>query len=294
MIDTAKRFAAAALMSARRMPQRARDQLYGGKFGLRIMLLHDVPPPDFDRFRRLVDQCLERFELAGPEAVEDLFHGRCNDATSDKLLITFDDGLASNYQAAAHLAKCGVRAIFFVIPSFIDRTMQQYFDFHASNGVQAFGFETRGEPKGLSRSQVHEMAAMGHLIAGHNFAHRDLGKLTAPSDLEYEIDRAVDGVAELIDGPCQQFAFGFGHPKNISPEARAHAQRRCTYLHAAVRGLNVPGRSPRLLLRQGTDLEHPFLFHRLCLQGGFDLHWAEQVERLKQLGGTIPAENAAI
>lgn len=294
MIDTAKRFAAAAMMSACRVPQRNRNKLYRGEFGLRIVTFHDVPSRQFDSFRRLVDECIEMFDVVGPEIVSDLMNGRMGKLSHDKLLFTFDDGFISNYKAAEYLAKQRVKAIFFVVTSFLERTMEEYLDFHSSQGVQAYRFQSVGEPRGLSRSQVREMTRMGHLIGGHNFAHRDLGKLTTQEDLKYEVDRAVDSIAELTGAPCEHFAFGFGHPRHLSDPAYQHVRRRCPFVYACVRGLNVTGTTPRLLLRDGISLEHPLIFNRLCLRGGMDLRWAGEVLQLKQIAGAIPVPNAAI
>src|SRR5690606_26471532 len=117
--------------------------------------------------------------------------GRYADFGRDRLLLTFDDGDASNFQAAVRLAERGLQAIFFVVPSWIDRTVEQYLAYHESRGVKAhdlsgpFGRQRRA----LTTSQLREMAAMGHRIAAHNHAHRSLGKLHDPADITYETNR---------------------------------------------------------------------------------------------------------
>ncbi len=167
--------------------------------------------------------------------------------------------------------------------------MDEYAAYHRAQGIDAFCFLSQGSTRGLSRTQAREMTAMGHLIAAHNFAHRDLGQLTTQRDLEYEIDRAVESVAELTGHPCEDFAIGFGRPSNVNPEAIAHLQQQCKRIYSCSRGLNIPGKSPRMLLRDNAELSEPLLFHQLCLRAAADLRWAPEVEELRAMSGILPA-----
>lgn len=294
MIDRLKREAAAAWITVSGAAARARHQLYDGRHGLRILAFHDTPPPLFDGFRRLVDWVREEFDVAGPEAAAEINDGRSLAGRRDQAMFTFDDGFESNFAAAEYLAQCGVRGIFFVVPTFLDRTLDEYVAWNRANGVDAFRFRTDGTLRGLAHSQVKEMVAMGHLIAGHNFAHRNLGELTQPADLAYEIDRAADAAAEIMGRPCEDFAIGFGQPRHATPEAVAHLQRRCKRVYSIVRGLNVPGLTPRLLLRDNISLKHPFSFQKAALRGGVDFQWAPKINQLKQMGGVLPEAQDAV
>jgi peptidoglycan/xylan/chitin deacetylase (PgdA/CDA1 family) len=292
MIDRLKRTAGASWLALTGAAERARRDLYGGRHGLRVINLHDVPPHYFDWFRRLLDWVGETFSIVGPEAAAEILAGRAAPPARDQVLFTFDDGFESNYAAAEHLASRGIRAAFFVVPSFLDRTVEEYLAYHRGRGVDAFTFNSHGSRGGLSRFQVREMLAMGHLVAAHNYAHRDLGKLRSAADLDYEIDQAVDAVAELTGQPCEDFAIGFGRPRNISVEAVARLQQRVQRVYACVRGLNVPGQVPRLLARDSINLDQPFIYQKACIRGGMDLRWAHEIEQLKQLGGTVASAAA--
>lgn len=289
MIDSWARRAWSVWARLTRRGERNRRDLYGGAFGLRMVTLHDTPSEDMDRFRRLVDACLERHAIAGPESVVALSEGRYEPGDADRLLFTFDDGMRNNYDAALHLQEKGVRAIFFVVPSFIGRTVREFVEFHRASGVEAFDLRPDTELSGLSPSEVREMAAMGHMIAGHNFAHRDLGSLSRVEDLDYEIGRALDTLSEVLRAPCEDFAFGFGRPNYLSAEAADYLNRRCRRVYACVRGLNVPGRTPRYFLRDHVDLSFPPGFVRGCLDGSLDHRARPEWEPLVRMGGLLPA-----
>ena len=268
--------------------QRNRAELHGGASGLRIVAFHGTPPAALRQLTRVVDEWRARWEVASPTDADDLVAGRWQPGPADRLLITFDDGLRSNFDAAVWLAQAGVRAIFFVIPSLVDRSIAAFVRYHQERGVTAVAPVPDGDDQGLSSSQVREMVAMGHRIGAHNFAHRDLGRLHDPDELGYEIDRAIDTVGELTGQDCTDFAVGFGQPHNLSTEAAAHADRRFRSVFMCHRGLNVPGASPRFLLRHSHMPGHTLAFTRVCLEGGADHLLYDRAEDMKRRVGALP------
>ena len=125
-------------------------------------------------------------------------------------------------------------------------------------------------PRALSTPQALEIAAMGHRLDAHNNAHRDLAGLHTNDELDYEIAAAIDQIAELMDTTYEDFAIAFGHPANLSGVAARYLQDHCRRVYSCVRGLNIPGRTRRLLLRGPIRFEQPLAFTRLCIEGGVD------------------------
>ncbi len=283
-----QRWGAAQWWRASGRAARNREALYGGSTGLRVLTLHETRREDLDRVKRVVDWCCSRFTMASPADADELFAGSWRVAPADRVLITLDDGLASNYEAAVWLSRVGVAAIFFVVPSLIDRTIAQYLRFHEDHGVRAHAPSAETDVQGLTSGQVREITAMGHRIGAHNFAHRDLGRLHTPADLRYEISSAVEQVAELTGRECHDFAIGFGQPENVSDQAATYLLEHCPRVYACHRGLNVPGKTPRFLLRDTLFREHPLAFTRVCLDGGADHRLANRVREMVRRVGVLP------
>lgn len=279
---------AALLWRASARGERNRRDLYGGAVGLRIVAFHGTGARSLEHLKAVVEGWRARRPVAAPSEVDDLLAGRWSGGGADRLLVTFDDGLATNHAAAAWLARAGVRAVFFVVPSLVDRTVAEFVRYHAERGVDACAPVPNGDARGLSTAEVRELLSMGHRVGAHNFAHRDLGRLRDAADLRYEIDAALDAVGELTGAPCRDFAVGFGQPQNLSAEAAAHLQQRCPNVYMCHRGLNVAGRTPRFLLRHAPAPGHPLAFTRACLDGSADHRLAGRMREMVRRVGVLP------
>ncbi len=288
VLDRALRWTAARWWGASGQAARNRARYYGGATGVRLFCFHDTQPAVLEELKRLADWCRERLDVGSPSDVDALVSGRWAGAPRDRMVFTFDDGFETNHRAAELLHREGLSAFFFLVPSLVGRTVAEHGRFHERHGVKAFGFGGRNDARGLCASQVREMVAMGHRIGAHNFAHRDLGQLHDPESLRYEITNALDAIGELTGTECQDFAVGFGLPCNLSPEATAYLLARTPRVFLAHRGLNVPGRTPRFLLRHAVVSTHPFAFTSACATGSGDHLLADYAFEMARRVGHLP------
>jgi hypothetical protein len=269
-----------------RSGERNRRLFSGSAHGLRILNFHETPGDCFHRFTQVFEIALDFYQPASPHDVDLLMACRWPQPSEDRVLFTFDDGYQSNFRAARWLAERGLQAIFFVVPSFLDRSPRDFLAYHRANGVTAYDFSRdcfSERPRGLSRSQVREMHAMGHRIGGHNYAHRNLAVLRDGASLDYEIGRTLHELGELLDAPCDDFAFAFGHDRHLSNEAARYLQRHCKRVYAAARGLNLPGTvPPKFLTRITVQPERPVPFSVAAMQGGLDHRSRSQLDTLHE------------
>ncbi len=288
MLAKAKRWLGAQAWDLARRAAGNRQALYGGASGLRMLTFHETRGAELERFKRVVSLCADNFALATPADADAVAAGCWPHGNQDRLLLTFDDGFASNFDAARWLHAMGISATFFVVPSLLGRDLAEFDAFHAARGVKASPPVAAQGARGLSVEQVREMAEMGHRIGAHNFAHRDLGKLHDPAAIRYEVDNALEAVAEITGKPCEDFAIAYGQPENVSDEAVALLLERPVRVYSCHRGLNVPGVTPRFLLRDAVEPFHPLSFTRVCIEGGGDHHLAERMRLMAARTGKLP------
>jgi peptidoglycan/xylan/chitin deacetylase (PgdA/CDA1 family) len=289
MIGKGMRWGMALWLSLVDRAGRNRHRYYAGAKGLRILNFHAIPDADMPRFRAMVEWGLDHFDLATPTDIDAIRDGQPTTWERDKLAFTFDDGYADHYRAACWLSDRGVAATFFVVPSFIGRSIPEYLEFHRARGVRAFDFAVDSRSRrGVSNEEIREMVAMGHRIGAHNYGHRSLGELRTPRDMDYEIENALRGVEEITGATCEDFAFAFGHPAFISDEAIRYLSSRCKRVYACVRGLNVPGLTPSVLLREDVLLRYPLRLVTQCMVGGADDRYAAMRPQLLERTGPLP------
>ena len=87
----------------------------GAPSGVRIMVLHDTPPGSLNTLRSLAHALKQDGTLCGPAAFE-----TARAADGPRYMLSFDDGFASNLEAARALAEAGASALFFVCPALLD------------------------------------------------------------------------------------------------------------------------------------------------------------------------------
>lgn len=105
---------------------------------------------------------------------------------------TFDDGKASNLEAAKLLYDMGIRGIFFII----------------TNKVNCSGY--------LSGRDVLAIRKMGHVVGSHSWSHARF-PLLSDEEARSELRKSKDFIERLSGGTCDSFAFPGGQfmPRHI-------------------------------------------------------------------------------
>ena len=267
-------------MGAQDLPNMNRESLYGGHHGLRIATFHETPNASFDRFQRIVVALSKRWEMSAPDEIDQSFDGR---QEADRLMLTFDDGFESNYAAGRWLAEQGIRAIFFIVPEFVGRSVNEMQIALRERGVVAKPIHDDGNRRGMSRTQLNELMNMGHLIAAHNMCHRDFGNLHSELDLDVAIDEVLDTISDWTGERCMDFAFAWGRDRNMTLMAANRLIKHGVRVYSSIRGLNVAGLTGPVIWRNAVQVSEPLPFILAGIQGGMDHRVADVRHRLNSM-----------
>jgi peptidoglycan/xylan/chitin deacetylase (PgdA/CDA1 family) len=102
--------------------------------------------------------------------------------------------------------------------------------------------------------QLRAMAGAGVEIGSHAYTHIDLGNITDPRLLQYEIVTAANDLRTALGHSVRYFAFPYGLPMNLNPAAFEFA-RQAGYeaVCSAYGGYNYPGDDPFHIQRITVD-----------------------------------------
>ena len=196
----------------------------------------------WDRFQAQIEWLEERFELVN--LVEAQRRIEAEENTRPTACITFDDGYAENCDKA--------------IPWLIERQIPVTYFVTSQNMVTGEPFPHDVElgcplaPNTMD--QIREMADQGIEIGAHSRTHADFGKIESTEQLYDELVGAKLELESLLEKPIRYFAFPYGLPENMTPEAFEIAfQAGYWGVCSAYGGYNLPGDDSFHIQRINSD-----------------------------------------
>ena len=221
---------------------------------LRVLLYHDVPTNEEDSFYNQLVWLKKNWNIVTPLQFEEMISGK-NPIIGNNLLITFDDGLASNRVVAEKILNpMGIKAIFFVISEFI-KTKDHL---EARKFVSKYIIpesNIKDIPNNWRNLQWHDLSALisqGHTIGHHTKMHKRLSECISESELEEEIVLSAKEMAFKLDIEIKHFAYTFGDIDSFSKEALLLASSKFNFVHSGLRGNNEKYNSPLAIRRDAA------------------------------------------
>jgi peptidoglycan/xylan/chitin deacetylase (PgdA/CDA1 family) len=196
-----------------------RDAVFAGLGYARALVLcyhrigaRDVMSKPIHEFRRDLEHLSRKYDCV---TLADLYRKleKGEPMRRPTAVVTFDDGYRDNYtHGVPVLEAVGVPATFFVSTGFIgaDRVFP-----HDAGGEGSA--ETDRYPN-LSWDDLRVMQEAGFEIGSHTVDHVDLGRAEGPA-LEREVKQSLAELNGRLGTRSRAFAFPWGQPRNISPDA---------------------------------------------------------------------------
>jgi peptidoglycan/xylan/chitin deacetylase (PgdA/CDA1 family) len=258
-----------------------------GPGAFRILMLHDVPESQTDRFHRLLQYLLEEHGVLTPREAEERLSGGGGPSDSGRVpyLLTFDDGFKTNATVAGKILQgYGVKAIFFVCPDFLDLPPESHEVVIAANIYEGRIDESFPEERRfMSWDDCRLLAQSGHTIGAHSLSHRRLAGLDE-AGLVREIVTPGEILENRLGVPVKWFAYPFGDIDSIDASSLQIIGSRYSFCCSGIRGLNTSETRSLTLLREQLLLDMPFKYQQLILNGALDWYYCQRARRLGRLG----------
>jgi peptidoglycan/xylan/chitin deacetylase (PgdA/CDA1 family) len=199
----------------------------------------------------------------------------CGQDTSNKVVITFDDGYRDVYtEASAVMKQCGFTATLFLATDRIRNTPTRY------EGVDY-----------LTWNDVRELHSQGFQIGSHTVTHPDLRSLE-PEQIDYELGYSKEVIEQELGEAIDAFSYPFPFPEEDDAFTR--------FLGDALENLGFRSGVTSIIGRARPD-NNPFCLPRMPinswdmpdllqakLRGGYDwMHVPQRLHRLVNHTATI-------
>ncbi len=230
------------------------------KGALKILIYHDIPYNDFNKFEKQM-KCIDRdYSFIRPDDLQDILAGNMK-YTDTKVLLTFDDGFKSNaLLAEKFLNPLGIKAIFFIPAGFINaKNRDEQKSFIAGN-IYNNRFKPEGIPDDMAPmtwQDIERLVEQGHTIGAHTINHRKLIEIESECELKCEIIESGNILQKKLGIDIDHFSYPFGDIDSIDQRAIKIIRERYKYNYSAIRGNNSIDIIPYAILRDPVSVDDP-------------------------------------
>ncbi len=250
---------------------------------VRVVNYHGTPPVSADAFARQMAFYADHFSPVTPGDLERFVRDRRWVAPRPGLIISFDDGLRSNFDVATPLLeRFGFTGWFFVPVGFVDEPAERQAQYARDHMIQAGAAPADGR-LAMSWSELRTLAR-GHVVGCHTRTHLRLAATVPPARLEDEIVTARRDLEARIERPVDSFCWVGGEEESYSAEA-ARVVRRAGYRYAFMTN-NAPlaaRTDPMQIQRTNIEADWPVDVVRFQLSGVMDALYAPKRARVNKL-----------
>jgi len=245
---------------------------------LRVIIYHFVPKEYKLKFQEQIKFISDNFRVLKPDEIELFFEGKFKNDYS--ILITFDDGLKSQfYNALEILEKFSIKALFFIPTKILSlntkEEMEKFSIYNVHYGNKNLAFEKEF----MNKSEILELKNLNHKIGSHSVNHKKLKSLDN-KEIYFELFESKSELEKLLNDNVIHFAYPKGDKTAISYESYNLTKEIYKFSFIAVRGFNYPYSDKHLILRDPIHPYYPFNYLKNILYGNFDFYYRRKIPRL--------------
>ncbi len=247
---------------------------------IRVLSYHDTPPGTADGLRVQLEYFCRHFDPAAPGDLSALLSGERRRRPG--LIVTFDDGIWSNYAVAAPLLeRFGFVGWFFVPASLMGSTPN-------GDPPPDLAIHIKTVPPNRSSfmtwDELRDLRARGHMIGCHSLTHRRLGDQLDDATLQSEITDSKEHIENELGETIESFAWVGGDERSYGAKA-ANLIRRSAFRFGFMSNSApvTPATDPLQINRTNVETSWPFYRVQFSLSGMLDLVYRGKRRRVDRL-----------
>ena len=248
---------------------------------LLVLCMHSTPHERRGQFNELIDFLFKHFCALNPNQLSDYFSGKLNQGPY--VLFTFDDGLKNNLMAAELLESRNARAVFFVVPDFIDAENQEIY--YRTNIRRVVDPKVDHEPEDLtpmSLVDLSELLSRGHFIESHTMTHLLRGN-SSKEEIEQEIVGSKRWLSQKLAKVPTMFCSPIQTNFSVNGSAKRTIETEYDFHFTTFPGMHSREQNPHCVYRRNIEV-HWSLGQIKYALGKADLsRWKGEIERFQRL-----------
>lgn len=199
---------------------------------IRAINYHGTPVDTAGQFERQLAFYARHFSSVSLQDLEAFLDGRRWDKVRPGLIISFDDGLYSNYAVAAPLLeKHGFRGWFFIPVDFVAVEPSEQRRFAETHQIRLDGTVSPDGRVAMSWAELRDLHRRNHVIGCHTRTHRRMSPGLPDAVLEYEICAGKALLEESLGSTCDCYCWVGGEEWTYTADA-ARAIRSAGYRYS--------------------------------------------------------------
>ena len=221
---------------------------------LRVLLYHDIAPSDMTLFDSQLRWLSKSWNFISVDKFSAMVLGD-EPIQGRNLLLTFDDGFASNRVVAEKvLNPIGIKALFFVVSDFMSLYDHDEARDFISQNIQPGSLpkDLPDDWKNMTWTDLEALLEQGHSVGAHTKTHARLSHVTGKENLEKEIILSADTIETRLGIDVEHFAYTFGDLSSFNDAALAVAKKRFRFIYSGLRGDNINNSYPFVVQRDSA------------------------------------------
>ena len=217
---------------------------YLKKSKLTIYSLHSTSKIYFNEYLILLKKIHKFQNFIDPDKLDNFFKGEYGDKSYS--LLTLDDGFDDNYLFAKEvLNKLNIKAIFFVIPKFVNREEsirnEEFFKVLYPNHNLELLYNLQKTFIPLNLDKILKIKNLGHKIGMHGYNHENFGNLN-DMDVSFFIKKGIK-IFKDYNLDVKYFAYPFGNRSSYNNKSNEIISKYFDYIFLGTRGFNFINKS---------------------------------------------------
>jgi peptidoglycan/xylan/chitin deacetylase (PgdA/CDA1 family) len=252
---------------------------------IRAINYHGVSAESAGNFERQLAYYAENFTGVSSADLDNFFRLRRWSKKRPGLIISFDDGLSSNYSVAAPLLdKYGFNGWFFVPVDFVAAPPSEQISFARDHLIRPDRTSSKAERAAMSWDELRDLDRRSHVIGCHTRSHLRMVPELSGSVLKNEICTGKAVLEEELGHVCDCYAWVGGEEWAYTSDA-ARMIREAGYKYSfTTNALPITCKNdPHQLGRNNVESDWPLSMASFELSGFQDLRYTPKRRRVARI-----------